>query len=264
MLSRNEVAETRALTPPRIYLVRMGVFLVLAGFLVFILYRPIWAAFLANPGLNGAHPRRAADRHRAGLPPGGAAVPRGALGQRPRPLGRRVHDRASSRCCSPRWRRCSATGRPHRRFRLTTTALDPRFDRARASTRTASIVRYLAGPPRLPRPARHLLGPARHRRLGRQGHPVDAHRGRGRRLFDELKSGLAAPLGRHGHCRSRPRSSALPARWSSASSTSRPARPRAGSTPSSRTGSPRADDRPRRHRACTAGTAPSADLDRWR
>jgi hypothetical protein len=26
---------------------------VLAGFLVFILYRPIWAAFLANPGLNG-------------------------------------------------------------------------------------------------------------------------------------------------------------------------------------------------------------------
>src|SRR5829696_3555816 len=53
MLSRNEIAETRALTPPRIYLVRMGVFLVLAGFLVFILYRPIWAAFLANPGLNG-------------------------------------------------------------------------------------------------------------------------------------------------------------------------------------------------------------------
>ncbi len=43
----------RPLTPPRIYLVRMGVFLVLAGFLVFILHRPIWAAFLANPGLNG-------------------------------------------------------------------------------------------------------------------------------------------------------------------------------------------------------------------
>ncbi|HEX8164862.1 MAG TPA: flagellar motor protein MotA [Beijerinckiaceae bacterium] len=53
MLSRNEVAATPALTPPRIYLIRMGVFLVLAGFLVFILYRPIWAAFLANPGLNG-------------------------------------------------------------------------------------------------------------------------------------------------------------------------------------------------------------------
>ena len=42
----------RPLTPPRIYLVRMGVFLVLAGFLIFILHRQIWTAFLANPGLN--------------------------------------------------------------------------------------------------------------------------------------------------------------------------------------------------------------------
>jgi len=40
------------LTPPRIYLVRMAVFLVLAGFIAFILYRQIWAAFQANPGLN--------------------------------------------------------------------------------------------------------------------------------------------------------------------------------------------------------------------
>src|SRR3954470_1627552 len=40
------------LTPPRIYLVRMAVFLVLAGFIAFILYRQIWTAFQANPGLN--------------------------------------------------------------------------------------------------------------------------------------------------------------------------------------------------------------------
>lgn len=40
------------LTPPRIYLIRMAVFLVLAGFVAFILYKQIWAAFLANPGLN--------------------------------------------------------------------------------------------------------------------------------------------------------------------------------------------------------------------
>ncbi|HEX2135063.1 MAG TPA: flagellar motor protein MotA [Microvirga sp.] len=44
--------DPRPLTPPRIYLVRMAVFLVLAGFVAFILYRQIWAAFLANPGLN--------------------------------------------------------------------------------------------------------------------------------------------------------------------------------------------------------------------
>ncbi|WP_243374765.1 MotA/TolQ/ExbB proton channel family protein [Microvirga solisilvae] len=40
------------LTPPRIYLIRMAVFLVLAGFIAFILYRQIWEAFQANPGLN--------------------------------------------------------------------------------------------------------------------------------------------------------------------------------------------------------------------
>jgi hypothetical protein len=44
--------NTQPLTPPRIYLVRMAVFLVLAGFVAFILYRQIWSAFLANPGLN--------------------------------------------------------------------------------------------------------------------------------------------------------------------------------------------------------------------
>ena len=41
------------LSSPRIYLVRMLVFLALAGFIALILYRPIGAAFMANPGLNG-------------------------------------------------------------------------------------------------------------------------------------------------------------------------------------------------------------------
>jgi hypothetical protein len=41
------------LTSPRIYLVRMLVFLILCTLLAVILYRQIWVAFLANPGLNG-------------------------------------------------------------------------------------------------------------------------------------------------------------------------------------------------------------------
>jgi hypothetical protein len=53
MLTRNDIAGTRPLTPPRIYLVRMAVFLILTGFLVFILYRTLLAAFMANPFLNG-------------------------------------------------------------------------------------------------------------------------------------------------------------------------------------------------------------------
>src|SRR6187399_2026013 len=44
--------DPHRLSPPRIYLVRMAVFVVLAGFLALILYRAIWTAFMANPGLN--------------------------------------------------------------------------------------------------------------------------------------------------------------------------------------------------------------------
>jgi hypothetical protein len=40
------------LSSPRIFLVRMLVFLILCGLVVLILYKQIWAAFLANPGLN--------------------------------------------------------------------------------------------------------------------------------------------------------------------------------------------------------------------
>jgi hypothetical protein len=44
--------DPHKLSSPRIFLVRMLVFLVLCGLLVFVLYRQIWGAFLANPGLN--------------------------------------------------------------------------------------------------------------------------------------------------------------------------------------------------------------------
>src|SRR5215471_12966185 len=40
------------LSSPRIFLVRMLVFLILCGLIVVVLYKQIWAAFLANPGLN--------------------------------------------------------------------------------------------------------------------------------------------------------------------------------------------------------------------
>jgi len=40
------------LSSPRIFLVRMLVFLILCGLVVVVLYKQIWTAFLANPGLN--------------------------------------------------------------------------------------------------------------------------------------------------------------------------------------------------------------------
>ncbi|QJP17852.1 flagellar motor protein MotA [Starkeya sp. ORNL1] len=41
------------MSSPRIFLVRMLVFVLLCGALASVLYRQIWAAFLNNPGLNG-------------------------------------------------------------------------------------------------------------------------------------------------------------------------------------------------------------------
>ncbi len=46
-------ARLDPLTRPGLYLVRMGVFVVLAGLISFILIKPIQTAFMANPGLNG-------------------------------------------------------------------------------------------------------------------------------------------------------------------------------------------------------------------
>ena len=40
------------LSSPRIFLVRMLVFLILCVLVVVVLYKQIWIAFLANPGLN--------------------------------------------------------------------------------------------------------------------------------------------------------------------------------------------------------------------
>ena len=44
--------ELLKLSSPRIFLVRMLVFLILCSLIVVVLHKQIWAAFLANPGLN--------------------------------------------------------------------------------------------------------------------------------------------------------------------------------------------------------------------
>jgi hypothetical protein len=52
MLRHQHDIDPFKVSSPRIFLVRMLVFLVLGALLVVILNRQIWAAFLANPGLN--------------------------------------------------------------------------------------------------------------------------------------------------------------------------------------------------------------------
>jgi hypothetical protein len=44
--------DDQQLSSPRLFLIRMSVFLILVAFVVLILYRQIWVAFMANPGLN--------------------------------------------------------------------------------------------------------------------------------------------------------------------------------------------------------------------
>ncbi len=48
-----EANEPFRLSSPRIFLVRITVFLILVGFIVLVLHRKIETAFVANPGLNG-------------------------------------------------------------------------------------------------------------------------------------------------------------------------------------------------------------------
>ena len=52
MLRQNYDIDLFKVPSPRIYLLRMSVFLIIGALIVVILNRQIWAAFLANPGLN--------------------------------------------------------------------------------------------------------------------------------------------------------------------------------------------------------------------
>jgi hypothetical protein len=52
MKSMAQDVDLLKLSSPRIFLVRMLVFLILCALIVVVLHKQIWAAFLANPGLN--------------------------------------------------------------------------------------------------------------------------------------------------------------------------------------------------------------------
>jgi hypothetical protein len=53
MAQQDQDIDPFKVSSPRIFLVRMMLFLVIGALLIVVLYKQIWAAFLANPGLNG-------------------------------------------------------------------------------------------------------------------------------------------------------------------------------------------------------------------
>ncbi len=196
------------LSSPRIFLVRMVVFLILAGFVALILNGrspgPSWPIRRLNGLILGVL--------LVGIVLGLRQVFRlfpeirwANSAERPRGAGRR--DR---RCCSPRWRRSWPTGAPAPRHHLDgDAARHPGFGR-HAARRIARDRPLSDRPADLPRPARHLLGSARDRRVDRRRDQVHADR---RRLRRDVRRPEERPRGadrRHERVASPRRCSASP------------------------------------------------------
>ncbi len=215
----------------------MLVFLILCGLIAFVLQKQIANAFFANPWLNGLivvvlligiilsfhqvirlfpevswvnNFRRADPGTRGSRPPELLAPMAAMLGSASDVGPRRDVDADHAR-------RSSIRSRPGSTRRATF----PATDRS----------------PGIPRPARHILGPDRNRRFGRHHHQRPESRRR-RRPRCSMRSRKASPRRSAAWVfRFRRRCSVSPDRWSSASSTCRPARRRTASTPTSKTGS---------------------------
>ena len=185
------------LSSPRIFLVRMLVFLILCALVVVVLYKQIWAAFLANPGLNAliigvlVIGIALAFRQVIRLFPevnwvnGFRLADPGLAVERPPVL------------LAPDGGPAARPHRPHGDL-LADDARHPRFDRgpARRGPRHVALHDRPAG---LPRPARHLLGPDRDRRLGRQRDQHPQARRRRRRHLRRPQGGSRRAAQRHGH-----------------------------------------------------------------
>ena len=132
------------------------------------------------------------------LPAGAAALSRDPLGQR------LSHRRSGPRHLAPPGPAVADGHHAARPHRLAVAvghlhALDHGFDR-RAARRGARHRPLSGRPAGVPRPARHLLGPARHHPVGRQDHQRPRHPGRRQRRRvrrAEERPGRAAA--RHGH-----------------------------------------------------------------
>ncbi|MDR3465629.1 MAG: flagellar motor protein MotA [Xanthobacteraceae bacterium] len=181
------------LSAPRIFLVRMLVFLILCGLLVVILYKQIWLAFLANPGLNTlisavmAIGTVMAFRQVIRLYPEIAWVnsfriadPGLAVDRRPKllaPMAAILGDRAG---------RMSITQQTMRHL---LDSIGTRLDEARDTSRYMTGLLVFLG----------LLGTfwGLIETVGSVGHVIDGLKvgGDAGAMFDTLKEGLAAPLG---------------------------------------------------------------------
>ena len=188
------------LTYPQVFLWRMGLFVILAILLAIILdgqTQQLRTSFLANPGLNGLILGVLfigivyAFRQVLRLYPEIRWVNSFRISDPGIPSTRHRH-------CSRRWRPCCATAPDICRLPPAPCA---RCSIGRLPPRRAARDHALSRrPARVPRPARHLLGPASDRDLGRHHHQRARHQRQRKR--DAVRSVEGRPrraAQRHGH-----------------------------------------------------------------
>ena len=163
----------RTLTPPGVFLIRMLIFLTLVAFLTAILHKQLFTSFMNNPGLNGLilgvlflgiiYAFRQVSRLYPEIRWVNAfriADPGLAISHQPVLLAPMA----------------ALLARPHRHSVAVDhiDAIDHGHDRlaARRGARHRPLSRR---PARVPRPARHLLGPAADHHIGRRRHRCDRH-----------------------------------------------------------------------------------------
>ena len=185
------------LSSPRIFLVRMLVFLILCGLLGVHSLQADPRGLPRQSRPQRPDPRRAGDRHPAVLPPGDPAVPRSRMGERVPARRSRHRGRPPAGPAGADGGDPARAHRPHGDVDADD-ARHSRLDR-QPPRRSARPVALPHRPADLSRPARHLLGPDRNRRLGRQS--AGGHAAGRRFRLDvrnaERRSRRAAR--RHGH-----------------------------------------------------------------
>ena len=157
--------DPHRLSSPRIVVMSMLVFLAIVAFIAAILTRQISSAFSTNPGLNGLILGVLVVGIAAVVPADDQAFPRGALGEFvPRRFG-------SHRPGAARADEGVAVALGDDGLLDQFDAHDAGFDR-QPPRRKPRHFALPDRPARLPRPARHLLGPAGNDRLDRRDDPV--------------------------------------------------------------------------------------------
>ena len=197
--------EPVAVTRPNVYLIRMAIFLVAVLAVAATLSPVLLSAYANNPVAQQPDPGGAADRHRLEPAPGAAADARGRLaGDLPDGTPAALDAALAATAGADGQHAGRARGaEPHRPGALHALRLgdaQPARRHRLAARREPRAVALHDRPADLPRPARHVLGPAEDGRRGVRRDRIDVGRlGRSERAVRAAQVGPGETAHRHGH-----------------------------------------------------------------